>query len=94
MGWIETRIKEINRRFAPIFYDPHYFAREAERNLDVDLVEMTVRMGTPIVRKCTFPDRICFRIYFGKTNETYEVPVKIHKNYLEVKSAWKRKGRI
>ncbi len=93
MGWIESRLQEINRRYASIFYDPHYFVREGERSLDIDLVEKTVRMGAPTKDKSTFPDRICFKMYFGKSNETYEVPVKVHKNFLEVKSAWKRKGR-
>lgn len=94
MEWIERKLQDIHRRTISIFYDPHYFVREGERNLDIDLVEKTVRMGSPQSSKSTFPDRICFKMYFGKSNETYEVPVKIYKNFLEVKSAWRRKGRI
>jgi len=93
VDWVKETLKRTDRRRVPIFYDPHYLAREAERNLDIDSVERTVRMGRPVVHKCTFPDRICFRSYMGKPNVTYEVPVKIYKEFWEVKSAWVRKGR-
>jgi len=93
VGWIEERLSRINRREIVIFYDPHYLIREAERNLNIDLVERTVRLGSSVFRKSSPPDHVCFRMYFGKSNETYEAPVKIHKHFLEVKSAWKRKGR-
>ena len=93
MGWIEDILKRADRRHVPIFFDPHYIIREAERNLDVDLVERTVRMGRPVAAKCTAPDRICFRMHMGKPNVTYEVPVQIHEEFWEVKSAWTRKGR-
>ena len=93
MGWIEEILRRVDRRRFPVFFDPHDLVREAERNLDVNLVERTVRMGRPVVSKCTPPDRICFRMYMGKPNVTYEVPVKIHKEFWEVKSAWRRKGR-
>lgn len=93
MGWVEEALRRVNRRLILIAFDPHYLAREAERNLDVDLVERTVRMGRPVLSKCTPPDRICFKLYIGKPNETYEVPVQIHNDFWEVKSAWLRRGR-
>ena len=93
VGWIEDRLRNFNRRNIPILFEAHYLARETERNLNVKLVERVVRTGRPVIEKSTFPDRICFKMYVGKTNETYEVPVKIRKDFLEVKSAWKRKGR-
>ena len=93
MSWIEDVLRRVNRRHIPVFYDPHYLAREAERDLDVNLVERTVRLGKPVASKCTPPNRICFRMYMGKPNVTYEVPVKIHNEFWEVKSAWTRKGR-
>ena len=94
MSWIEELLNGVDRRRIPVFFDPHYLAREAERNLNVDLVEKAVRMGKPVVSKCMPPDRICFRMYMGKPNVTYEVPVKIHLEFWEVKSAWTRKGRL
>ena len=93
MGWIEDILKRFNRRSISVFIDPHYLVREAERNPDVDLVVRTVRLGRPVISKCAPPDRICFRMYMGKPNVAYEVPVKIHKEFWEVKSAWTRKGR-
>ena len=93
MGWVEDIVRRVDRRRIPITFDPHYLIREAERNLDIELVERTVRKGKPVFSKCTSPDRICFRMHVGKPNVTYEVPVKIYKEFWEVKSAWTRKGR-
>lgn len=93
MGWMEEKLLHLDRWHIPIVYDPHYLARESERNLDIGYVEKTVRMGSPVSHKGATPDRICFKCYFGKINEIYEVTVKIHRHFLEVKSAWKRKGK-
>ena len=59
----------------------------------MDLVEETVRTGKVIIKKCERPNKLCFRRYFGKINESYDVILRVRDNLFEAITAWKRKGR-
>ena len=91
--WIEDLIKKLNRKKAEITFDPHVFDKKEYWNLDLDKVEETVRTGKIFEQKCEEPNKICFKRYFGKENLTYAVIVRYHKNFIEVKTAWPKKGR-
>ncbi len=85
--------KNLDRRKAEITFDPHLFDRKEYWNLELDKVEETVRTGKIFEEKCEKPNNLCFQRYFGKENATYTVIVRYHKNFIEVKTAWPKKGR-
>ena len=91
--WIEEIIKRLNRRNAEITFNPHLFDRKEYWNLDLDKVEETIKTGKIFVKKCEEPNKICFKRYFGKENITYTVIVRYHNDFIEVKTAWPKKGR-
>ncbi len=91
--WIDELLSKINRTRIPVAYDPHLIIRESHRNLDLRLIKETVRTGKVDSRKSNPPRKICFNRYFGKQNQTYTVISIIHDHYVEVKTAWIRKGR-
>ncbi|MFH1917324.1 MAG: hypothetical protein ABIJ21_08745 [Nanoarchaeota archaeon] len=89
--WADTTIQ--NRKEFQITFDPHLFDRKEYWNLDLDKVEETVKSGKIFHEKCEKPNKICFTKYFGKENQTYTVIVRVHKNFMEVKTAWPKKGK-
>ena len=91
--WREELAKQLDRKKAEITFDPHVFDRKEYWNLGLDEVEETVRTGKIFEQKCEEPNKICFKRYFGKENITYTVIVRYHKNFIEVKTAWPKKGR-
>ena len=91
--WIEELDKILNRKKAEITFDPHLFDRKEYWNLDLDKVEEVVRTGKIFEQKCEEPNKICFKRYFGKENLTCTVVVRYYKNFIEVKTAWPKKGR-
>ena len=91
--WIEELMKKLNRKNAEITFDPHVFDRKEYWNLDLDKIEETVRTGKVFDGKCETPNKICFKRYFGKENVTYTVIVRYYQNFIEVKTAWPKKGR-
>ncbi|MBS3128470.1 hypothetical protein J4410_04965 [Candidatus Woesearchaeota archaeon] len=90
--WNEKIIKR-DRNKKDIRFDQHVFDREDYRELDLNKVEETVRKGKIIERKCEEPNKICFQHYFGKENITYIVIIRDWKEFIEVKTAWTKKGR-
>lgn len=86
-------LSRLNRREAEITFDQHLFDRSEYWNLDLDKVEETVRKGKIFEEKCARPNKLCFTLYFGKENVTYTVIVRCHNNFIEVKTAWPKKGR-
>ena len=91
--WIEEIMKQLNRNKAEITFDPHLFDRKEYWNLDLDKIEETVRTGKIFEQKCEKPNKLCFERYYGKENITYTVIVRYHKNFIEVKTAWPKKGK-
>ena len=91
--WIEDLTRKLNRKKAEITFSPHLFDRKEYWNLDLDKIEETVRNGAIFEEKCELPNKICFKRYFGKENITYTVIVRYHNNFIEVKTAWPKKGR-
>ena len=85
--------KKLDRKKSEIAFDPHVFDRKEYWNLDLDKIEETVRAGKVFDDKCELPNKICFKKYFGKENITYTVIVRYHKNFIEVKTSWPKKGR-
>ena len=91
--WIEDLTEKLDRKKTEITFSPHLFDRKEYWNLDLDKIEETVRSGRIFEEKCEMPDKICFKRYFGKENNTYTVIVRYHNNFIEVKTAWPKKGR-
>ena len=91
--WIEDLTRKLNRKTAAITFSPHLFDRKEYWNLDLNKIEETVKNGTIFEEKCELPNKICFKRYFGKENITYTVIVRYHDNFIEVKTAWPKKGR-
>jgi len=91
--WIEELTEKLDRRKAEITFDPHLFDRKEYWNLDLDKVEETVRTGKIFEEKCEKPNKICFKTYFGKESITYTVIVRYYNSFIEVKTAWPKKGR-
>ena len=91
--WIEELSKKLDRRKSEITFDPHVFDRKEYWNLDLDKIEETVRTGNVFEEKCEKPNKICFKRHFGKENTTYIVIARYHNNFIEVKTAWPKKGR-
>jgi len=84
---------QLNRKEVEITFDPHLFHRVDYRNLDFDLVEETIRKGNVYPYKCEIPNKICFKKYFGKINQTYTVIVRYNNEFIEVKTAWNSNGK-
>ena len=91
--WKGELAKNLDRKKAEIIFDPHLFDRKEYWNLDLDKVEETAKTGKIFEEKCEQPNKLCFKRYFGKENVTYTVIVRYHQNFIEVKTAWPRKGR-
>lgn len=91
--WIEELTKRLNRKKAEITFSPHLFDRKEYWNLDLDKVEEAVRTGKIFEKKCESPNKICFQRHFGKENITYTVIARYYDNFIEVKTAWPKKGR-
>ena len=91
--WIEDLIRRLNKKKTKITFNPHLFDRKEYWNLDLSKIEETVRTGIIFNNKCEKPNKICFKRYFGKENITYTVIARYHNNFIEVKTAWPRKGR-
>lgn len=91
--WFFELTEKLNRKKAAITFDPHLFDRQEYRNFDLDKIEETVRGGAVFEEKCEMPNKLCFQRYFGKDNLTYIVIVRYHQNFIEVKTAWLKKGR-
>lgn len=91
--WIQNLDKRLNRKKVYVTFHPHLFDRLDYWNLELDKVEKTVRNGKIFEKKCEEPNKLCFRRYFGKENITYTVIVRYHKNFIEVKTVWPKKGR-
>ena len=91
--WIEERFRQLDRKNAEVMFSLHLFDRKNYHNLDLDNIEDTVRNGSIFEKKSEEPNKICFIKYFGKENRTYVVIVRFHKNFIEVKTAWQKKGR-
>ena len=91
--WIGDLTKNLDRKKAEITFDPHVFDRKEYRNLDLGKIEETVRTGKIFDKKCEKPNKICFKRYFGKENINYTVIARYHQNFIEVKTAWPKKGR-
>ena len=91
--WKEELAKNLARKKAKITFDPHLFDRKEYWNLDLDKIEETARTGKVLESKCEAPNKICFQRYYGKENITYTVIVRYHNDFIEVKTAWPKKGR-
>ncbi|MAG47343.1 hypothetical protein CL617_01955 [archaeon] len=91
--WIEILLKKINRKNITITFSPHVFDRKEYWNLDLDKIEETIKLGKIFEKKCERPNKICFQRYFGKENITYIVITRFHKEFIEVKTTWPKKGR-
>lgn len=64
----------------------------AKRNLSLEKIEETIRTEKIKQEKTKFP-KICFTRYYGKENLSYYVIIIKHKNFIEGRTAWKKKGR-
>jgi len=91
--WIQELTRKLDRRKAYITFDPHLFDRKEYWNLDLGKIEETVRTGRIFESKCEEPNKICFKRHFGKENATYTIIARYHNNFIEVKTAWPKKGR-
>lgn len=91
--WIEELLGRLDRTEAEVTFDPHLFKRIKYHNLDLDKVEETVQTGRIVAEKCEEPNKLCFESYFGKENTTYTVIAMFHESFIEVRTAWPRKGR-
>ena len=76
-----------------ITFNPHLLDRVAYWNLDLGKIEETVKTGKILKSKCEKPNKLCFMRYYGKENLTYVVIVRVHNDFIEVKTAWPRKGK-
>lgn len=93
MLWVTELNKIVDRKKAEITFSPHLFDRKEYWNLKLDKIEETVRTGKIVEEKCEAPNKLCFKRYFGKENITYTVIAKYYKNFIEVITAWPKKGR-
>ena len=91
--WVDDLADTINRKKIEVTFSPHLFDRKEYWNLDLNKVEETVRTGKIFEKKCEIPNKICFKRYFGKENITYTVIARCYKNFIEVGTAWPKKGK-
>ena len=91
--WAEQLTGKLDRRKAEITFNPHLFDRKEYWNLDLGKIEKTVRTGKLLDDKCLKPNKLCFKLYFGKENVTYTAITRYYDNFIEVKTAWAKKGR-
>lgn len=90
--WIRDQLRKYNRRTVPILFDSDYVLKKLKpRDLNPELMELTVRFGRVVPDKCTEPDRLCFKHTHkvkGK-KEDYFVVVACYPNFLRVVTGWK-----
>ncbi|MBS3168318.1 hypothetical protein J4216_04290 [Candidatus Woesearchaeota archaeon] len=75
-----------------VTFNPHLFNREAKRCLSLEKIEESIKTGNINSKKIKFP-KLYITKYFRKENITYHIIIIKHKNFVEVITAWKKKGR-
>lgn len=70
----------------------HFLSRKKNRNVDLELVFQTLKTGK-INPKKSRKNKLCIERYLGKINQTYVLILISHKNFVEVRTTWIRKGK-
>ena len=81
-----------NYKYKGIRYHYHFLSRKKTRNLNFDIIEETIKTGK-INHKKSNRNKICLERYFGKINRKYVVILIDHLNFVEVRTAWTKKGK-
>ena len=90
---IEKALQRSKRRNAVVHFHPHCEIRAAARNIDVDKIVETVRTGKLLRRKSRPPKKIAFKRFF-KEGHSYVVVAVAYPNSFQVRTVWKKKGKI
>ncbi len=84
------KIAETNKK--EISFNPHMFNRGSKRNLSLEKIIETIKTGNINNKKAKFPKKYITR-YFGKENITYFIIILEDEDFIEVITAWKKKGK-
>ncbi|MFH0798104.1 MAG: hypothetical protein V1906_01695 [Candidatus Woesearchaeota archaeon] len=89
----EALLKKVleDRNKLDITFNEHLTKRK-HRDLNPDSICLTVKEGRIKAGKCRLPKKICFVRFFGKENLTYYVIAIMHNDFIEVITAWTKKG--
>ncbi len=69
-----------------------HLTKRKHRGLKSGNILLTVKEGKIKVGKCRLPKKVCFVRFFGKENLTYYVIAIMQKDFIEVITAWTKKG--
>lgn len=92
-SWVESSLEKCNRKKEFIHFHPHAEFRSLSRCMAIDRIVETVMYGKVFGKKCSYPDKIAFQHYFND-GFTYVVITKLFPNSFQVKTVWKKRGRI
>jgi len=70
----------------------HFLSRKKNRDVDLELVFQTLKTGKVNPKKSR-KNKLCIERYFGEINQTYVLILINHKNFVEVRTIWIKKGR-
>ncbi len=93
LEWIELLLKRCDRQRSEVSFNPHAILRQGQRNIEPRFMELAVRRGKLVRRKCNPPRKLCLEYYDGKKRITYGVYVLVQDSYFEVMTGWKRIGK-
>lgn len=75
-----------------IRYSLHFLSRRKSRLLDLGLVEKAIKTGQ-VNKDKSRHNKVVLERYFGKINKKYVVVLVEFREYVEVKTAWCKKGK-
>ena len=90
--WIKKHLERLNPKETDITFHKHFFKRK-HRNITEETCIETIKEGKIIMIRSLWPGKITFQKYFGKENMTYTTITFFKRNRIEVRTAWKTKGK-
>jgi len=91
-NWIRWQLNRLDRKKARIYVHEHAIEKEAYENLTVSHILETVKTGKVAINKCEYPEKICFKRYFGKEKRSCVVITRFEKRHIKAITIWQTAG--
>jgi len=91
-NWIREQLNRLDRKKARIIIHAHALEKAAHERFTIEQLRETVQTGRLVEKKCGYPNKLCFKRYFGKENRSCVVIMLFEKEHIEVVTIWQTDG--
>lgn len=91
-NWIRLQLNRIDMKKASITIARHAIRKAEYEDISYAQIQDAVRTGRIITYKCEWPNKLCFKKYFGKDNRSCIAIVLFKAWRIEVKTVWQTTG--